>query len=52
MQQSPGSWVPSKIQNNCEFRRFSSPDQAHAFSSANPRKPAFPRIDPAIVKRY
>jgi hypothetical protein len=29
---------------------LSSPDQAHAFSSANPRKPAFPRIEPANCK--
>jgi hypothetical protein len=33
-----------------EFWRFHSPCQRHAFSKPNPRKPAFPRIDPAIVK--
>jgi hypothetical protein len=38
------------IQNNCEFWRFLSSLQAHAFSNANPRKPVFPRIDPADCK--
>jgi hypothetical protein len=42
----------SAIQNNCEFRLFCSRHQAHAFSKPNPRKPAFPYIDPAIVKHF
>jgi hypothetical protein len=40
----------SAIQNNCEFRLFCSRHQAHAFSKPNPRKPAFPCIDPANCK--
>jgi len=40
------------IQNNCEFRLFCSRHQAHAFSKPNPRKPAFPCIDPANCKTY
>ena len=40
------------IQNNCEFLLFCSRHQAHAFSKANPRKPAFPRIDPADCKTF
>jgi hypothetical protein len=43
---------PGLIQNNCAFWRFRSPRQAHAFSNANPRKPAFPCIDPANCKTY
>src|SRR5438552_839157 len=38
--------------NHCAFWRFRSPRQAHAFSNANPRKPAFPCIDPANCKTY
>jgi len=38
------------IQNNCAFWRFRTHCQAHAFSSANPRKPAFPCIDPRDCK--
>jgi putative tryptophan/tyrosine transport system substrate-binding protein len=40
------------IQNNCAFWRFPSPRQAHAFSKPNPRKPAFPHIDPANCKTH
>jgi len=42
--------VRASIQNNCEFRLFYSRHQAHAFSNANPRKPAFPCIDPRDCK--
>ena len=40
----------TSIQNNCAFWRFRTHCQTHAFSSANPRKPAFPRIDPRDCK--
>jgi hypothetical protein len=42
----------ASIQNNCEFRLFCSRHQAHAFSKPNPRKPAFPYIDPANCKTF
>jgi hypothetical protein len=44
-------WKAS-IQNNCAFWRFRTHCQTHAFSNANPRKPAFPRIDPANCKTF
>jgi hypothetical protein len=40
------------IQNNCVFWRFHSPSQVHAFSNANPRKLAFPCIDPRDCKTF
>ena len=40
------------IQNNCAFWRFRTHCQTHAFSNANPRKPAFPCIDPANCKTF
>jgi hypothetical protein len=42
----------ASIQNNCEFRLFCSRHQVHAFSKPNPRKPAFPYIDPANCKTH
>ena len=47
-----GLAAPASIQNNCAFWRFCTHRQTHAFSSANPRKPAFPRIDPRDCKTF
>src|SRR5262249_16806336 len=40
------------IQNNCEFWRFLSWRQTHAFSNANPRRPVLTCIDPANCKTF